>query len=89
MLAHFLVMWMTFTLKELCRLYIRGDCPVSWSTCIHSIGSGSQVYDSFLEEFLMSHGDTVDDEHKFSSPDRRSVENNHPNIRGHAIGMHP
>ena len=88
MLAHFLAVWMTFTLKELCRLYIRGDFPVAWSTSIHSIGSGSQVC-SFLEEFLVSHGDTVDDEHNTSSLDRRSIENDHPNIRGHAIGMHP
>ena len=40
-----------------------GDSPVTWSASIHSIGSGSQVYDSFLEEFLESHGDIVDDEH--------------------------
>ena len=44
-------------------------CPVTWSTSVYSIGLGSQVYDSFMEEFLVSHGDTVDDEHNFSSPD--------------------
>ena len=42
---------------------------MEWSASIHSIGSLSQVYDSILEEFPESHGDTVDDEHNFSSPD--------------------
>ena len=32
----------------------------------------------------MSHGNTVDDEHCFSSPDGRSIEEEHPNFRGHA-----
>ena len=44
------------------------DFLVTWSTSIYCIGSGSQVYDSFLEEFPESHGDTIDDEHCFSSP---------------------
>ena len=66
-----------------------GDCPVTWGTSVHSIRSGSQVYDSFLEEFPTSHGDTVDDEHCFSSPDRRLVGEDDPNIRSHALGMRP
>ena len=37
------------------------DYPITWSTNIYNIKSGSQVYDSFLEEFLVSYGDTVDD----------------------------
>ena len=45
------------------------DSLVTWSTGIHSIKSRPQVYDSFLGEFLTSHGDTVDDEHDFSSSD--------------------
>ena len=66
-----------------------GDCPVTWTTIIYSIGSGSQVYGSFLGEFPASHGSTVDDEHSFSSPDRRAVGDDHPNIRGHATSMRP
>ena len=50
-----------------------GDCPIAWGTSIHCIESGSQVYGSFLENFSTSHGDTVDDEHIFSSPDGRSI----------------
>ena len=46
-----------------------GDCPITWSASLYSIGSGSHVYSSFLGEFLASLGDTVDDEHNFSSPD--------------------
>ena len=45
------------------------DSPVTWSASVHSIESGSQVYSSFLGELLGSHGDTVDDEHIFSSLD--------------------
>ena len=43
----------------------------------------------FLEEFLASHEETVDDEHCFSSRDGRSVGEDHPNVRGHATGMRP
>ena len=35
----------------------------------------------------MSHGDTVDDEHNFSSLDGRSVRRDHPDVRGHSTGM--
>ena len=64
-----------------------GDCPVAWDTSIYSIESGSQVYDPFLEEFLASHGDTVDDEHKFSSLDGQSVGEDHQDFKGHAMSM--
>ena len=37
----------------------------------------------------MSHGDTFDYEHNFSSLDRRSVREDHPDVRGHAMGMRP
>ena len=66
-----------------------GDCPIIWSVGIYSIRSGSQVYDSFLEKFQESHGDAVDDEHRFSSPDRRSIRDDHPDFREHATGMRP
>ena len=45
-----------------------GDCLITWSAGVYSIRSRSQVYGSFLEEFLTSHGDIVDDEHNFHSP---------------------
>ena len=35
----------------------------------------------------MSHGDTFDDEHCFSSPDGRSVKEDHPDFRGHGTCM--
>ena len=65
------------------------DFLITWSAKIHSIGTGSQVYDPFLGEFPASHGDTVDDEHNFSSLDRRLVINDHPDVRGHATGIRP
>ena len=64
-----------------------GDFLVTWSTIIYSIELGSQVYGSFLEEFPESHGDTVDNEHYFSSSDERSVGKDHLDFRGHATGM--
>ena len=66
-----------------------GDNLVTWSTSIHSIESGSHVYSSFLGEFPVSHGDTVDDEHNFSSSNGRSVREDHPDVRGHATGICP
>ena len=66
-----------------------GDCSVAWSASVYIIGSGSQVYDSFLDEFPASHGDIVDDEHDFSSPNGRSVKEDHLDIRGHATSMRP
>ena len=63
-----------------------GDCLITWSVSVYSIGLGSQVYDSFLEEFLENHRDVVDDEHIFSSSNGRSVIEDHPNVRE---GMRP
>ena len=65
------------------------DCLVTWSAGLYSIGLGSQVYGSFLGEFLGSHRNTVDDEHFFSSSDGWSVREDHPNFRGHAMGIRP
>ena len=78
--AHFLAVQMTFTLEEFCRLYI-WDIILLHGTSVHGIGSGSQVYDSFLEEFPMSHVDTINYEHNFSSPDGWSVGEDHPEVR--------
>ena len=48
-----------------------------------------QVHDTLLEEFPEGHGDTVDDEHRFSSTDRWSVRKDYTGFRGHAVSMHP
>ena len=42
---------------------------VAWIVDLHSIGSGSSVYGSVLEEFPEGHGDTAVDEYRFSSSD--------------------
>ena len=42
---------------------------------------------SLLEEFPKSHGNTVDDEHCFSSTDKRPVGEDHIGFGGHAPGM--
>ena len=65
--AHFIVVQMTFTLEEFCRLYI-------WEIIrLHEV-QVSIVSDPdprftahFWGEFPASHADTVDDEHSFSS----------------------
>ena len=67
--AQFLVVRMTFTLEEFCRLYIREIVFITWSASLYSIGPAFHVYNSFLGEFPASHGNIVDDEHCFSSSD--------------------
>ena len=65
------------------------DCSVTWSASLYSIRPGTQVYGSFLGEFPMSHGNTVDDEHCISSSKGRSVREDHLDFRGHAMSMRP
>ena len=87
-LAHFLAVWMTFTLEELCRLYI---CEIVryMSASLYHIGQGSQIYNTLLEKFPKSHGDTVDDEHNISSSEKWSVRVDHIDFREHAACMCP
>ena len=49
------------------------DCPVTWSASLYRIRQRSQVHDSLLEEFPKSHGNTVDNDHCFSSTYKRPV----------------
>ena len=72
---------MIFKLEELCQLYIRA--------IVHSIGKGSRVYGTLLEEFPKGLGDTVDEEHNVSYADRWSVGEDHTVFRGHATRMCP
>ena len=65
------------------------DRPITWSVSLYRIRPGSQVYDTLLEEFLESHGNTVDDEHCFSSTDRRPIGDDHIGFGGHTTGMCP
>ena len=63
------------------------DCQVTWSASLYLIRPGSQVFDSLLEEFPESHGDTFGDEHSFSSSDEGSIREDDLDVRGHAMGM--
>ena len=56
------------------------DSPVTWSASLYHIRLRSQVYSSLLEEFPESHGNTVDDEHCFSSTDRWPVGEDHTGV---------
>ena len=49
------------------------DSPATWSTSIHSVGKGPEVYSSLLEEFSKDYGHTTDDEYNFPLSDRWSV----------------
>ena len=69
-------------------IYMR-DCLVTWSASLYRIRPGSQVYDSLLEKFLESHGNTANDEHFFSSIDKQSVGKNYTGFRRHATSMRP
>ena len=48
--AHFLAMWMTFTLEEFCKLYIREIVRLH-GVPVNSIGQRSQIHITLLEEF--------------------------------------
>ena len=64
-----------------------GDSTVAWSFGLHSIGSGSSVYSSVLEEFPEGHGDIAIDEYHFSSSDGWSIRADYLDFRGHAATM--
>ena len=64
-----------------------GDSTVAWSSSLHSIGSGSSVYGSVLEEFPEGHGDITVDEYCFSSSDGWSIRADYSNFRGHGVSM--
>ena len=80
---------MTFTVEKLCKLYIRDIIELHGVPVSISIGSGSQVYSSVLEEFPKSHEDIVDDEHCVSSVDKWSVGEGHTSVRGHVASIRP
>ena len=56
------------------------DCPATWSASVHIVGWRSQVHDTLLKDLPEGHGDTVDDEHRFSPTDRWSVGEDHTNL---------
>ena len=88
-LAHFLAVRITFTLEEFCKLYIREIIRLHGVPVSISIGSGSQVYSSVLEEFPESHWDIVDNEHCVSSAEKWSVGEGHTSVRGYATSIRP
>ena len=65
------------------------DCPATWSASVHSVGEGSYIYDSLLEELPKGYGVAIDDEHRLSPIDRWSVKKDHTGFRRHAASMCP
>ena len=83
--THFLAVQMTFTLEEFYRVYIQDIVRLHGVPVSIVSDRDPRLMAHFLGEFQASHGDTVDDEHNFSSSDRWSVRVNHPDVRGHAM----
>ena len=71
------------------QVVYKGNSTIAWSSSLNSIGSGSSVYGSVLEEFLEGHGDTNVDEYRFSSADGWSIRADYSDFRGHAVSMRP
>ena len=65
------------------------DCSVTWSVSLYHIEPGSQVYGSLLEDFPESHGNTVDNEHCFSSTNRWPIGEDYTGFRGQVVSMCP
>ena len=63
------------------------DFPVTQSTSFHSVGQGSQVHYTLLEEFPEGHGDAVDDEYCVSTINGWLVGEDHTSLRGHVTSM--
>ena len=74
--------------REILQIIHTRDYLIAWSASLYSIEPRSQVYGSFFGGFPKSHGDTIDDKHRFSSPDDRSVKKDHPDVRRHATGIY-
>ena len=78
---------MTFTLEEFYRLYIREIVRLHGVSVSKVSDRDPRFTTRFLGELLESHGDTIDDEHLFSSLEGWSVTEDHPDVRGHAASM--
>ena len=60
-------------LGEILPVVYSRDSPVTWSTGIHSIGWGPEIYNTLLEEFPKGYGHTADHEYSFPPTDGWSV----------------
>ena len=49
-----------FHIGEILPVIHSRDSPITWSTSIHSIGWGPEVYDALLKEFPKGYGHTAD-----------------------------
>ena len=87
--AHFLAVRMTFTIEEFCRLYVWEIVRLHGVPMSIILDWDPRFTTHFFGEFPTTHGDTIDDEHNFSSPNGRSIDEDHPDVRGHAMSMCP
>ena len=87
-LAHFLAVWMTFTLEEFYRLYIQEIVRLHGVPMSIVSDMDPRFTTHFWKSFQKAIG-TIDDEHCVSSADRWSIGENHISFRGHATSMRP
>ena len=76
-------------IREILLVVYPRDRPATWSTSIHSVEWGPEVYDALLEELPKGYGHTADHEYSFPPIDRWSVREDHTGVRGHAASMRP
>ena len=86
--AHFLAVWMTFTLEEFYRLYVREIVRLH-GIPISIVLDRDPRFTAHFWKSPASHGDIADDEHRFSSLDGQLIREDHPDVKGHATSMHP
>ena len=89
-LAHFLVVQMTFTLEEFCRLYIREIVRLHGVPVSIVSDQDPRFTTHFLESFQQAMGTQLMMSTALPPQmDGRSVREDYPDFRGHATGMRP
>ena len=87
--AHLLAMGMTFNLDAFRRLYIREIVWLHGVPISIILDPDPRFIAHFWEMFPTNHRDIIGDKHCFSSPNTRSIEEGHLNIREPTTPMRP
>ena len=74
-------------LGEILPVVYSRDSLATWSTSIHSVRQGPEVYGALLKEFPKGYGHTADHEYSFPPTDRWSVRDDYTGVRGHVVSM--
>ena len=85
--AHFLVVQMTFTLEEFCRLYIREIARLHGVSVSIVADRDPRFTTHFWKSFQQSMGKQLMMSIAFHPQTDRSVREDHPDFREHAMDM--